>query len=155
MSFWNIFSKFAVSDTGATIQKVSDTTSISSDGRFSAFFATIRRRAHGIPTKLGMDRIFGHLLLCRTRAVQDQRGNFQATPNADSNSGTSALSARHTLTHSTREPSRACRLSTLAMIRAARMGGNLNSPVPMAGTASERIPLALAKTIMESSAFSR
>ena len=32
MSFWNIFDKFAVSDTGETIQKVSDTTSISSDG---------------------------------------------------------------------------------------------------------------------------
>ena len=32
MSFWNIFGKFAVSDTGETIQKVSDTTSIASDG---------------------------------------------------------------------------------------------------------------------------
>lgn len=32
MSFWNIFGKFAVSDTGETIQKVSDTTSISSNG---------------------------------------------------------------------------------------------------------------------------
>ena len=32
MSFWNIFVKFAVSDKGETIQKVSDTTSISSDG---------------------------------------------------------------------------------------------------------------------------
>ncbi len=32
MSFWNIFGRFAVSDTGETIQKVSDTTSISSDG---------------------------------------------------------------------------------------------------------------------------
>ena len=32
MSFWNIFGKFAVSDTGETIQKVSDTTSISTDG---------------------------------------------------------------------------------------------------------------------------
>ncbi len=32
MSFWNIFGKFAVSDTGETIQKLSDTTSISSDG---------------------------------------------------------------------------------------------------------------------------
>jgi hypothetical protein len=32
MSFWNIFGKFAVSDTGETIQKISDTTSISSDG---------------------------------------------------------------------------------------------------------------------------
>ena len=32
MSFWNIFGKFAVSDTGETIQKVSDTTRISSDG---------------------------------------------------------------------------------------------------------------------------
>ena len=32
MSFWNIFGKFAVSDTGETIQKVSDTTSILSDG---------------------------------------------------------------------------------------------------------------------------
>ena len=32
MSFWNIFGKFAVSDSGETIQKVSDTTSISSDG---------------------------------------------------------------------------------------------------------------------------
>ena len=32
MSFWNIFGKFAVSDTGETIQRVSDTTSISSDG---------------------------------------------------------------------------------------------------------------------------
>jgi hypothetical protein len=32
MSFWSIFGKFAVSDTGETIQKVSDTTSISSDG---------------------------------------------------------------------------------------------------------------------------
>ena len=32
MSFWNIFGKFAVSDTGETIQKVSDNTSISSDG---------------------------------------------------------------------------------------------------------------------------
>ena len=32
MSFWNIFGKFAVSDTGETIQKVSDTTSVSSDG---------------------------------------------------------------------------------------------------------------------------
>ena len=32
MSFWNIFGKFATSDTGETIQKVSDTTSIASDG---------------------------------------------------------------------------------------------------------------------------
>lgn len=32
MSFWNIFGKFAVSDTGETIQKLSETTSISSDG---------------------------------------------------------------------------------------------------------------------------
>jgi hypothetical protein len=32
MSFWNIFGRFAVSDAGETIQKVSDTTSISSDG---------------------------------------------------------------------------------------------------------------------------
>lgn len=32
MSFWNIFGKFAVSDTGETIQKVSETTSIASDG---------------------------------------------------------------------------------------------------------------------------
>ena len=32
MAFWNIFGKFAVSDLGETIQKVSDTTSISSDG---------------------------------------------------------------------------------------------------------------------------
>jgi len=32
MSFWNIFGKFAVSDKGETIQKVSDTTSISSEG---------------------------------------------------------------------------------------------------------------------------
>lgn len=32
MSFWNILGKFAVSDKGETIQKVSDTTSISSDG---------------------------------------------------------------------------------------------------------------------------
>ena len=35
MSFWNIFGKFAVSDTGEMIQKVSDTTSISSDGTTS------------------------------------------------------------------------------------------------------------------------
>ena len=32
MSFWNIFGKSAVSDKGETIQKVSDTTSISSEG---------------------------------------------------------------------------------------------------------------------------
>ena len=32
MAFWNIFGKFAVSDKGETIQKISDTTSISSDG---------------------------------------------------------------------------------------------------------------------------
>lgn len=32
MSFWNIFGNFAVSGTGETIQKVSDTTSISSYG---------------------------------------------------------------------------------------------------------------------------
>ena len=32
MSFWNIFGNFAVSDKGEMIQKVSDTTSISSDG---------------------------------------------------------------------------------------------------------------------------
>jgi len=32
MPFWNIFGKFAVSDTGETIQKISDTTSLSSDG---------------------------------------------------------------------------------------------------------------------------
>ena len=32
MSFWNIFGRFAVSDKGATIQKVSDNTSVSSDG---------------------------------------------------------------------------------------------------------------------------
>ena len=32
MSFWNIFGRFAVSDKGETIQKVSDTTSVSSDG---------------------------------------------------------------------------------------------------------------------------
>jgi hypothetical protein len=32
MSFWNIFGKMAVSDEGETIQKVSDTFSISSEG---------------------------------------------------------------------------------------------------------------------------
>lgn len=32
MSFWNIFGRFATSDKGETIQKVSDTISISSDG---------------------------------------------------------------------------------------------------------------------------
>lgn len=32
MSFWNFFGRFAVSDNGDTIQKVSDNTSISSDG---------------------------------------------------------------------------------------------------------------------------
>ena len=32
MSIWNIFGKLAVSDTGETIQKVSETTSIASDG---------------------------------------------------------------------------------------------------------------------------
>ena len=32
MTFWNIFCRFATSDTGVTILKVSDTTSISSDG---------------------------------------------------------------------------------------------------------------------------
>lgn len=32
MSFWNIFGKFAVSDKGESIQKVSDSTSVSSDG---------------------------------------------------------------------------------------------------------------------------
>ena len=32
MSFWNIFGKFAVSDTGETIQKVSNSISISSEG---------------------------------------------------------------------------------------------------------------------------
>jgi len=32
MSFWQIFDKFAVSDQGESIQKVSDTTSVSSDG---------------------------------------------------------------------------------------------------------------------------
>ena len=31
MTFWNIFGKLAVSNTGEMIQKVSDTTSISSD----------------------------------------------------------------------------------------------------------------------------
>lgn len=32
MSFWQILGRLAVSDTGETLQKVSDTTSISSDG---------------------------------------------------------------------------------------------------------------------------
>ena len=32
MSFWNIFGRIAVSESGETIQKVSDSTSISSDG---------------------------------------------------------------------------------------------------------------------------
>lgn len=32
MSFWNIFGKLAVSDEGETIQKVSDTFSVSSEG---------------------------------------------------------------------------------------------------------------------------
>ncbi len=32
MSFWNIFGNLAVSDEGKTIQKVSDTLSVSSDG---------------------------------------------------------------------------------------------------------------------------
>jgi len=32
MSFWNIFGRFATSDSGETIQKISDMTSISSDG---------------------------------------------------------------------------------------------------------------------------
>lgn len=32
MSFWNIFGRLVVSDTGETIQKVLDNTSISSDG---------------------------------------------------------------------------------------------------------------------------
>ena len=33
MSFWNIFGRLAVSDTGETIQKVSSTTSVPSEGR--------------------------------------------------------------------------------------------------------------------------
>jgi hypothetical protein len=32
MSFWSIFGNYAVSDTGEAIRRVSDTTSISSDG---------------------------------------------------------------------------------------------------------------------------
>ncbi len=32
MSFWHILGRFAVSDTGETLHKVSDTTSVSSDG---------------------------------------------------------------------------------------------------------------------------
>ena len=32
MSFWQILGRIAVSDTGETLQKVSDTTSVSSDG---------------------------------------------------------------------------------------------------------------------------
>jgi hypothetical protein len=32
MSFWNIFGKMAVSDEGETVQKVSDTFSVSSEG---------------------------------------------------------------------------------------------------------------------------
>jgi hypothetical protein len=32
MSFWQILGRFAVSDTGETVQKVSDNTSVSSDG---------------------------------------------------------------------------------------------------------------------------
>lgn len=32
MSFWNIFGKMAVSDDGTTIQKLSDSLSVSSDG---------------------------------------------------------------------------------------------------------------------------
>jgi len=32
MSFWQILGRFAVSDTGETLQRVSDTTSVSSDG---------------------------------------------------------------------------------------------------------------------------
>jgi hypothetical protein len=32
MSFWNIFGNLAVSDEGKTVQKVSDTFSVSSDG---------------------------------------------------------------------------------------------------------------------------
>jgi hypothetical protein len=40
MSFWNIFGKMAVSDEGETIQKVSDTFSVSSEG--VAFLQTCR-----------------------------------------------------------------------------------------------------------------
>ena len=32
MSFWQILGRFAVSDKGETLQKISDTTSVSSDG---------------------------------------------------------------------------------------------------------------------------
>ena len=32
MSFWQILGRFAVSDTGETLQKLSDTTSVTSDG---------------------------------------------------------------------------------------------------------------------------
>ena len=32
MSFWQILGRFVVSDSGETLQKVSDTTSVSSDG---------------------------------------------------------------------------------------------------------------------------
>ncbi len=32
MSFWQILGRFAVTDTGETLQKLSDTTSVSSDG---------------------------------------------------------------------------------------------------------------------------
>ena len=32
MSFWQILGRFAVSDSGETLQKVTDTTSVSSDG---------------------------------------------------------------------------------------------------------------------------
>jgi hypothetical protein len=32
MSFWQILGRFVVSDTGETLQKISDTTSVSSDG---------------------------------------------------------------------------------------------------------------------------
>ena len=47
MSFWQILGRLAVSDEGETIQRVSDTTSISSDG-------TTHTRMGGSATGIGV-----------------------------------------------------------------------------------------------------
>ena len=92
MSFWNIFGKFAVSDTGETIHKVSDTTSISSDGTtYSKMGSTTVGSDGSVFTQMGSFSTDGSVRIVSTATglgalfndSKEDRFGFDADPNED------------------------------------------------------------------------
>lgn len=92
MSFWNIFGKFAVSDKGETIQKVSDTTSISSDGTtYSKMGSTTVGSDGSVFTQLGSFSTNGSVRIGSTATglgalfndSKEDRFGFDADTNED------------------------------------------------------------------------